>query len=46
MVNSVFRVSASCSKVLEWWKIFQYSEIFQGKLRFQGKRMLLKNPEW
>jgi len=42
--NSVFRASASCSKIRKDKKIYiQYSEKFQGKLRFQGKRKLLKN---
>jgi len=40
--NSVFRASASCSKILDDKK---YSENFQGNSVFQGKRKLLKNPE-
>ena len=43
--NSVFRANASCSKILDDKKIFQYSEKFQGNSVFQGKRKLLKNPE-
>jgi len=37
--NSVFKASASCSKIPNAKKIFKYSE------KFQGKRKLLKNPE-
>jgi len=40
--NSVFRASASCSKILNSKKYIQYSEKFQGNLCFQGKRKLLK----
>jgi len=36
--NSVFRASASCSKILNAKKIFKYSEKFQGNSVFQGKR--------
>jgi len=42
--NSVFRVSVSCSEVLNDLKTFQYSEKFQGNSVFQCKRKLLKNP--
>jgi len=44
--NSVFRASASCSKILDDKKAFQYSEKFQGNSVFQGKRKLLKNSEY
>ena len=37
-----FRVSASCSKILNDKKYVQYSEQFLGNSVFQGKRKLLK----
>ena len=40
-----FRASASCSKILNDKKYFQYSENFQVNSGFKGKRKLLKNPE-
>jgi len=50
--NSVFRASASCSKILNDKKYFTTVKNFRATLFFransvfQGKRKLLKNPEW
>jgi len=43
--NSVFRASASCSKILNDKKCFNSVKI-QGKLCFQVKCKWLKNPVW
>jgi len=43
--HSVFRASASCSKILNVKSIFNTVKIFRAHAVFQGKRRLLKNPE-
>jgi len=45
-VNSVFRASASCSKILNDKSILSAVKNFRANSAFQGKRKLLKNPEW
>jgi len=43
--NSVFKASASCSKILNVKSIFNTEKIFRATLFFQGKRKLPKNRE-